>query len=308
MDGPSSMKLPPLRLNETPAFPRCLEIQTTNVCNARCKVCPYARTTAHEPKQRMDDGTLYRVLAECADHRDQMEWIIPYLNNEPFADPRILEVLKYIRANVGVPVEVSTNGSLVTEERARVVVEERLIQNLRVSLFGMTEHTYQQRMEPLRWSVTCENISRLLELRNATECPMNVEIIVVETADLGATELRMGRDMWQPLGATVRVFGYLDRAGNNELRNLLPMAQATGRLCGCELNRPFERMAIRCSGDCVLCSQDWRGNVRLGTVCDESILAIWQSERYQVVRGCVSGAQHAPDAFLCRKCKLAYVE
>jgi MoaA/NifB/PqqE/SkfB family radical SAM enzyme len=301
-------RLPVLELNETPAFPRCIEIQTTNICNARCGVCPYPTTTALESKGFMEDAVIARVLAECAEHRDEMEFVIPYFNNEPFADRRMLDILRTIARDVRVPVELSTNASILDEPRARAVLSEGLVHVLRISLFGTEQDTYERRMKNLRWRQTSENIRKLLELRSELGSSMSVELIMVGAPEVHRAEVALARSLWEPLGASVRIFGYLDRAGNNDDRNLLPLSQRWGRLRGCELNRPFERMAIRYAGESVLCSQDWRGEVVLGDVRESSLAEIWSGAAYREARARISGQKDAPEGLLCRRCKLAFVE
>lgn len=303
--------LRPLELNETPQFPRCIEIQTTNICNARCGACPYAETTGLERKQRMDDTLFERIIAECSEHQGEIERLIPYLNNEPFADPSILDRLRLIRDRVSAHVELSTNASLLTPERSRALLEEDLVHTLRISMFGSDEVTYERRMHRLRWHRTFPNVEALLRTRRELqrEDRVDVEMIMVGTPDLTAEEVAQARSLWNPLGAKVRIFGYLDRAANNgQARNLLPAHQGWGRLRGCELNRPFERMAIRVDGACVLCSQDWRAHTVLGNVTDQTLAEIWRSTAYSRVRRDVSGEGVAPADSLCRRCKLAIVE
>jgi MoaA/NifB/PqqE/SkfB family radical SAM enzyme len=297
-----------LELNELAAFPRCVEVQTVNLCNAHCGVCPYGTTTALDAKFMMQDTLLFRLLEECATHADEMDLVIPYLNNEPFADRRMLGILRYIAKRVRIPVELSTNLALVGPDIARALAKENLVQTLRVSAFGAFEDSYERRMPPLRWPVLVSNLRCLLQYISEYRSSVSVEVILVGTPDVTAEEVGHARDLWEPLGARVHIFGYLDRAGNNGLTNLLPLHQKFARLTGCDLNRPFERMAVRASGECVLCSQDWRGEVVLGNATKSSLEDIWRGPEAAQARASVSGRALAPSAFLCRRCKLAILE
>ena len=300
----------PLDLNEFTPFPRSIEIQTTNLCNARCNVCPYSTTTAYEPKANMAQGLFESLIAQCAEHRSELERLIPYFNNEPFADRRILDRLRSIREKVGVHVELSTNASLLGEERARILLEERLVHTLRVSIFGEGQRTYEHRMKQLKWARVRSNVEVLLKLRDELKIDNSIaiEIVVVPDRDLTAAEVERIRRRWEPQGAMVRVFGYLDRAGNCAVRNLLPLHQRWGVLRGCELNRPVERMVIRTDGACVLCSQDWRATTVLGDASRQSLTTIWNGPEYQRVRAELRGERTAAPNHLCRNCKLAIIE
>ena len=213
----------------------------------------------------MSDDLIERILSQLEAERDHVERVVPYLNNEPFADRRMLDVLRNLRDRVGAHVELSTNASLLGEARARALVEEDLVQDAADQLL---------RGEPrdLRgpaWS-GCRGGSRPRTSRACWRCApahasqIAVELIMVGTERLRADEVRAARDRFEPLGAQVKIFGYLDRAASNVERNLLPRIQSWAPLRGCELNRPFERMAIRADGASVLCSQDWRAEVGPG--------------------------------------------
>lgn len=43
-------------LRRRPSFPRVIELQTVNRCNAACPMCPYPVTTATMARERMDDA------------------------------------------------------------------------------------------------------------------------------------------------------------------------------------------------------------------------------------------------------------
>lgn len=297
-----------LDLNVTPKFPLCIEIQTTNVCNARCAACPYPEIVAPKKKHRMPDSLLEKLLLECKEHRDKMSLIIPYFNNEPFADSRMLDILRRIKNDIGVDVEISSNASLLTPEKSTPLISENLVKNLRISFFGSTELSYEQRMKNLNWKKTTANIHHLLQKHKQLNSTTLVEIIMVGTPDLTKDEVDKCKALWSNYNVDVKIFGYLDRANNNQYKNLLPIHQSWGKIVGCELNRPFERMAITVDGIAVLCSQDWREEVQLGNVNNASLKEIWLSEKYTSIRKQISGVELASGDLLCRKCKLAYVE
>lgn len=302
-------KLPPLNLGETTRFPRVIELQTTTVCNARCVTCPYESVYGDGPGTRMADGLLWKILYECREHRDEISQMVPYHNNEPLTDKRMSEVLRFIGTEIGVPVELSTNATLITSETKALELLRHLAGGtLRISFFGATPVSYEARMKRLSWQTARKNIERLLDVR-ARVCPsLNVEIIMIATAGLSPVEVAAAREMWEPMGAQVVVFGYLDRAGNMGTSNVLPRVRKTSRMIGCDLNRPFERINIDARGRAILCSQDWRGEVVLGDVNTSSIANVWNSSEYANIRAQVSGKTMATADLLCRTCKIAMFE
>ena len=69
-------------------FPKIIEIQTMSFCNANCIVCPYRSLNIE--KTRMPDNLLNKLLDEIIVHQNEIERVIPYLNNEPSFDTRMM--------------------------------------------------------------------------------------------------------------------------------------------------------------------------------------------------------------------------
>ena len=298
-----------LDLNETPRFPRAIEIQTTSACNARCGVCPHSDVVAEVGAALMASKLLWKILEDCAENREQLEWIMPYYNAEPFIDKRMIDVLRFIKINVGTSVELSSNGSLLSADIAERLLVEDLLHIIRFSVFGASELEYETNMAPLSWNVSQKRIKEFLTLHQALGSTSRVEIILVGTDTLSRDTVSQARALWEPLGAKVRIFGYLDRAGNNRGDgDLMPKHQSRARLVGCDLNRPFERMCILRTGRCTICSQDWRGLTDLGDTNVSSLREIWEGETYKLLRAKVCGEALAEPQFICRRCKLAMVE
>ena len=289
-------------LNGTASFPSVIEVQTHGRCNAACSCCPYESVSADTQANKMSDKLLAAILDECAANKHQIAQIAPYLNNEPFLDKRMLDILRFIKAKIEVPVELSTNASALTSRTIDCLVGEHLVSTLRISFFGSTRQTYEARMQ-LPFDRVTRNIRNLLEAsRNS---PIVVEIIMITTADVTQGEVDLCRSTWEPLGAKVNLFGYLDRAGAGTEVNFLPFASDKRPVIGCDLNRPFERMSIMSDGTTIICSQDWRRETNLGNVQIDGIGGVWNGAAYEALRKTMCGTGAFMSSFICRRCKLA---
>jgi len=292
-------------LNGIASFPSVVEIQTHGRCNAACSCCPYDSVSESTRANRMSDELLAAILDECATNRHRIAQLVPYHNNEPFLDVRMLDILRFIRTRIEVPVELSTNVSALTPSTIASLVTEALASTLRVSFFGATRETYEARMK-LPFDRATKNLRNLLEAsRNSS---VDVEVVMIASGDLTQTEVDLCRSMWEPLGAKVNIFGYLDRAGTSSEINFLPFAARKRPVVGCDLNRPFERMCILSDGSTVICSQDWLRETNLGNVRDDGIAAVWNGNAYAALRATMRGTGAFASDFLCRRCKLAIFE
>ena len=201
-----------------PDFPKYVEIQTTSICNSFCSICPYGSVEHKFPKLNMEDSLIDKILDECEHHKDEIECVIPYVNNEPFLDKRMVDILRKIKSK-GLKVELSTNASALTEEIARAIVDENLIHDFRISFFASKKEDYQKLMPRLNYEHVVKNIKYFADYNRSKGSPIHTNIIMILLDDMDMQRnIDEAKDLF---GIEVRVFGYLDRAGANEKKNKL---------------------------------------------------------------------------------------
>jgi hypothetical protein len=288
------------------AFPRYVEFQTTSRCNARCTVCPMHWTADALPQGRMTDELLDRLLGELAEHADELLSVEPYLNNEPFMDRRFLDVLRRIRAFTGASVEVSTNATLLRPETADAVLEEGLVNDFRMSVFGADRETYESVMK-LDWDRMTRNITHYARRWVELGRPNQSRVVYVHNPTLQRPdEFERLRARWEPLGLGFINWAQLDRVGNVPFRQRDPMS-VPGRVTNCKMGYMRDRVAISYDGSVFLCCQDWSRVERIGSVRDGGIAGVWNGAARARHYRWIYGEDLAPPDHLCRNCELATI-
>ena len=90
--------------------------------------------------------------------------IVPFINGEPFADPRMPEFIEGIaKLYPGINVILYTNASLLTEEKARRVLAAGNVGAFNVSIQGGTREVMERNMG-LNWDTVIDNVDRLIQL------------------------------------------------------------------------------------------------------------------------------------------------
>ena len=290
-------------LSNTP-FPKIIEIQTMSFCNGGCVVCPYRSLDIKQT--RMPDDILDKLLTEIEEHKEEVERVIPYLNNEPSFDRRMMKILRRLKKE-NIFVEVSSNMSNWKLEDLEAIVKEELIEDFRVSFFGHNKELYESLMTGLEFEETSEKLKYLLKVNREENNKIDIEIIVVLLPSLDVDEIRTGlNELFD--NPKIHCFGFLDRCGKVEIaKNQLAIDTET-EVVGCELNRPYERCCIYANGNVVLCSQDWEQEVVIGNVYKKSIFEVWNSPEAKHIRKIVLGEETCPNNFLCTRCKLAILK
>lgn len=285
-------------------FPKIIEFQTCSACNGKCLICPHRDVVGNECNYMKDD-LIDIIFTEIYQHKNEVERVIPYLNNEPLLDARALEVLRRLKS-LGFFVELSTNASLLNVDVARAIVEERLVDDLRISFFGGNPSDYARMMPGLPFDKVVENVQQLMQIGKSEGRLSSVTVVMVmyPMLDVEKNYLQIKR-LFPDI--TIRKFGYLDRASNvRAIKNPTRIGKEGFDYSGCHLNRPNERMCIQWDGSVVLCSQDWRKDHCLGVVGDQTIESIWTGGAIREVRRALEGFSKME--LLCRKCKLAMIK
>ena len=282
-------------------FPKIIEFQTNSFCNGNCIVCPYSNMDIKSVK--MSNNTLKNILTEIANNKNKIERVIPYLNNEPSFDKRMINILRYLKSNK-IFVELSTNMSMWTKEELDFIVKEKLVDDFRISFFADNKELYHIMMPGLNFDSNVEKINYFLNTNNNK---IDTEIVAIMLPHLNVKKIRDGLKILFN-NPRIHLFGFVDRCGKVKgFKNDLEINKDS-KLIGCSLKRPFERCCIYADGNVVLCSQDWAKEVILGNVNDNSISEIWNSERAIEIRKIVSGENSCENDFLCNSCKLAILE
>ena len=283
-------------------FPKIIEFQINSICNSHCSICPYALTEKKFGNIKMSDEQIEKLVDELDNYSNEIDRIIPYLNNEPFIDNRFINLLRRLKSKKNHVLEVSTNASLLTKEISEIVVNEKLIDDFRISFFAGNKEEYKKLMPNLNFDKCVENIRNFLKI-NDNKIAYQITLVLVPWIDM-KKNIAQVKELFP--NANIHPFGFLDRAGNLEQKNNLAIDKDKNvKLIGCNLERPFERMCILANGDVVLCSQDWSREEIQGNVFNTSIYEVWNSKRAINIKRKILGEIPTESNYICKKCKLA---
>lgn len=97
-------------------------LELTNICNFNCDFCPIH--ISKRPKGFMDFALFEKVAKEIAQHKI-CEKISFHIMGEPLLYPRFLDAISLIKS-LGLKADLTTNGSLLTAEMAKKLVQADL--------------------------------------------------------------------------------------------------------------------------------------------------------------------------------------
>ncbi len=270
-------------------FPAVVRIETTNACNARCTICPHDQIK--RPIARMDDELFGRLIDQCADGRCKEV----HLHNfgEPLLDKHLPQRVRMAKDLGIAKVKIFSNGSLLSKDRARELVEAGL-DEIKISFDGATREEFERIRVPLKFDDVVGNIKDLVAVRNEMASPMKIRVACCSTTDKQGT--------MQSLERIVDGFSF------GKIHNW--GGESNGRPPG-KVRKPCSRIwrtfTVLSSGEVALCCLDYDGQCILGRLDENTTIRdIWNGDAYRRIR--LQHRQARQDEIeLCRHCTKAFV-
>ncbi len=270
-------------------FPAVVRIETTNACNARCVICPHK--DLKRPIERMDDDLYCRTIDECGECGCKEV----HLHNfgEPLLDKHLEDRVRYAKQRGVSKVKIFCNGSLITEDRARGLIDAGL-DEIKISFDGATREEFEKIRVPLKFDAVVDNVRRLVELRNEKQSSMRILVACCSTTDRQGT--------MNTLEKIVDGFSF-GKIHNWHGEGECPAPGKVRKPC----SRLWRTFTVLASGQVALCCLDYDGQHVLGKLePGTSIRDIFQNEAYRRVR-----AQHREarqhEIPLCHNCTKAFL-
>ena len=137
-----------------------VRIETSNICNASCIMCPREKMDRLEGV--MDMKLFKKIVDESKLHGAANLFLGGF--GEPLNDPMMVERVRYAKQQ-GMFCNFISNGSLWSKDLSAQFVEAGL-DEVRFSCYGQDKHTYEVVHRGLSYDITRNNIRNLIETRN----------------------------------------------------------------------------------------------------------------------------------------------
>ena len=271
--------------DRAPRLPEIVQIESTNICNAKCVFCP--RDDMDRRQGVMDMALFRKVADECA--ALGIEHVRMHNYGEPFVDRSLVEKVRYAK-QAGIPqVGMISNGSLITEDAARGMIEAGL-DAINISVDASGKEVFERTRVGLKYDKVIANIERLVRLRGESGRTRPKLILSFVRQDNSADEHAF-IEHWRKIADKIHVTDLHNWAGT------LNQTSHVNYPC----YRPWLTFTALWDGRVSLCCADFDGRTILGDLRTQSIQEIWNSDAYRAVR-----RQHlesgGPD--ICRSCDL----
>jgi radical SAM protein with 4Fe4S-binding SPASM domain len=280
-------------LNALPLTPPTIYIELTNRCNLKCIMCDRDSMTREQGQM---DMALFRQIIDNAS-RIRVPEVKLNRFGEPFLNPSLVEMVKYAKAK-GIPrVYFTTNATLMTEEKAKAIVEAGL-DAITCSVDGATAETYQKVRGIPHFEKITRNVERLAEIK--ASLGRSNPVIVLNTILMKETEpeiLSVFR-RWEGIVDRVNVIPVASYGKVESLSSAPPDSAACSfRAC----DHLFDRLMVFWDGRVTVCCGDINGALEIGRFPEQSLEQLWKNERMTRLRR-LHRARQFDELPVCRSC------
>jgi MoaA/NifB/PqqE/SkfB family radical SAM enzyme len=271
--------------DRAPSMPEIVQIESTNICNAKCVFCP--RDEMHRRQGIMTVELFRKIVDECA--ALGITHVRMHNYGEAFIDKQLVDKVRYAKQKGIREVGVISNGSLITESVARGMIDAGL-DAINISVDAAGKEVFEATRLGLKYDKVIANIERLVRIR-AESGKRRPKLILSFVRQNNSADEQAFIEHWRAIADKVHITDLHNWAGtlNTESDVNYPCY------------RPWLTFTVLWDGRVSLCCADFDGKIILGDLNSSSIQEIWNAEPYRDAR-----RQHlesgGPD--ICRACDL----
>jgi hypothetical protein len=271
--------------DRAPRMPDIVQIESTNICNAKCVFCP--RDDMHRRQGIMTVELFRKIVDECVELG--ITHVRMHNYGEAFIDKKLVEKVRYAKQKGIQEVGVISNGSLITEQIARGMIDAGL-DAINISVDASGKEVFESTRVGLKYDKVIANIERLVRLRTETG-RRRPKLILSFVRQNNSADEQAFIEHWRAIADKIHVTDLHNWAGT------LNQESDVNYPC----YRPWLTFTVLWDGRVSLCCADFDGKTILGDLNTHSIAEIWNAKPYRDVR-----RQHlesgGPD--ICRACDL----
>lgn len=238
-------------------------IETINLCNNNCSFCPVGFDSKTKPKKYLSIELVNKIANELSDLNFSGR-ISLYNNNEPLMDERLEEIIQIFRDKVP--------NSLITILTNGILLKETHLNLFNKGLNKLAINNYNNEAKLIR--PISNFISKYNDTTEENKKAMNIEVIY--------------RNKYKELS---------NRAGNNK-NKIISDNLYLDKPCFL----PHKQLVILGDGNVALCCNDLYGKFSLGNISKNSILEIWNGDKYREVRFSLLKFNSRSNISLCSNC------
>ena len=254
-------------------FPKYVEIETVNACNARCPMCTINDWERNYPVMR--DNVFNKISDEIIENKEFVKRVSLYRDGEPLIDKKMPQRINKFFKNGIKETSIATNVALLNEKTSRDLLESGLGMVI-FSIDSLKKEVYEKIRVRLKFEQVRDNAIKFLELRDKInpKCRVWTRMIRQES---NYNEFDDYYNFWRKYASEVdRIYYHNIFNWGGQLDGYKSVEKSY------EPNLPcvalWSLMVFFANGDVPLCNVDYNNKYPTGNVMKNSIRELWKSK------------------------------
>lgn len=254
-------------------FPKFIEIETVNACNARCPMCTINDWERNYPV--MKDDVFNKISDELIENKRFLKRVSLYRDGEPLIDKKLAQrINKFKEAGIN-DTSIATNVSLLNEKRSKEILEAGLGLVI-MSIDSLKKDVFESIRVRLKFDEVKENAINFLKLRDKINPNCRVWIRMIRQ-ESNKEEWNDYYNFWKGYASeNDRIYYHNIFNWGGQLDNYKSIEKSF------EPNLPcvalWSLMVFFANGDVPLCNVDYNNKFPTGNIMKTSIKELWKSK------------------------------
>jgi len=273
-----------------PPLPCLFNIDPSGACNLRCVFCPQSDPPGTMTFGLMEYELFEHIVAEI-ERSTICAGLSLFLAGEPLLNKNLPRMIALARERLQTPPLIATNGTLLTREVARSLIEAGAGDFL-IDFCADAAH-YESMCPPAKWEQVRANIQALGETMRESGAAGTIHLKNLDWRETTDEERRRSLDALQGLFGTAPPYGYMDYKLHNWSGDFSAKAEqrygyresAEGkkrRYSPC--THLWFMMNIHHDGKVSLCCRDTMQGAVVGDITKNTLLEIWNGPKMIAMR------------------------
>lgn len=264
-------------------FPSQIVVDLTQFCNLACVHCPhpkFKKSIAYSG-QHLDIDLHTKLIDEVSNSGTGLCKYIRYTaNGETLLHPKFDQIIKYACIYSGTKINVTTNGSLLTNAKSVLLVDAG-VDVVDVSIDAYRDETYSK----IRINGTLDdvrkNVLNLIDLSFGSKTKVVVSYVEQE---LNSEETDLFEKFWNDAGADFVLIRKLHSAAGSKLNVKSDIVTSTRSIKRRPCLYPWERLVLTPEGDLSFCPAGWSKDPHFTSYRNTTIKEAWRSRFMEELR------------------------
>ncbi|HHT9112135.1 MAG TPA: radical SAM/SPASM domain-containing protein [Candidatus Wunengus sp. YC65] len=296
-----------------PYYPSKISIESGNLCNLRCPLCP----TGQQDKSAKKGFISFDIFKKIVDEMGQYLTVIRLYNwGEPMLNKDFLRMVHYAKER-GINIKISTNLSMRMEDDQIEALIKGGLEKIYISCNGASSETYLKYHVGGDFDLVMDNMKRLVQKKREIPGCHTKLVWLFHVFKHNEHEIAAAKELAKKIGVKIKISKMRpdmgkevfettqralerDRAWMPDNPEFTVVSTKQKKRIGCML--PWTETMINWDGSVLPCCAVYSEKYAFGNILENSFKEIWNNDMYVAARKEILGIKNDKQT-ICHICK-----